>query len=201
MLSNLLAVAVSGSVIEAVAVVLAIAYLILAIRQNLFCWYAAFASSLIYLWIFFDARLYMESVLQIFYAAMAIFGWYQWRYGGSEHEGVRISIWQPVRHAIVIVSVLVVSAIFGWALTSTDAAFPYLDSFTTISAIVTTYMVARKVLENWIYWFVIDGLSVYLYVARELYLTAGLFLLYLVLVVLGFRAWLRDWRAQPASVP
>ncbi|MGI9258789.1 MAG: nicotinamide riboside transporter PnuC [Gammaproteobacteria bacterium] len=201
MLDNLLAVAAAVSVVEAVAVVLAIAYLVLAIRQDLLCWYAAFVSSLIYLWIFFDARLYMESALQVFYAGMAIFGWYQWRYGGSKHEGVRISVWQPVRHVIVIGGVLILSVVFGWALSSTDAAFPYLDSFTTISAIVTTYMVARKVLENWIYWFVIDGLSIYLYVARELYLTAGLFLFYLVLVVLGFRTWLKDWRAQPASVP
>ena len=201
MLDNLLALAAAVSVIEAVAVVLAIAYLVLAIRQNLLCWYAAFASSAIYLWIFFDARLYMESALQVFYAAMAIFGWYQWRYGGSKHEGVRISVWQPVRHVTVIASVLVLSVIFGWVLSSTDAAFPYLDSFTTISAIVTTYMVARKVLENWIYWFLIDGLSVYLYTARELYLTAGLFVFYLVLVVLAFRAWLRDWRAQVAAVP
>ncbi|MGI9257775.1 MAG: nicotinamide mononucleotide transporter, partial [Gammaproteobacteria bacterium] len=82
MLDNLLAVAAAVSVIEGVAVVLAIAYLVLAIRQDLLCWYAAFASSLIYLWIFFDARLYMESALQVFYAGMAIFGWYQWRYGG-----------------------------------------------------------------------------------------------------------------------
>ncbi len=201
MLDSLVAAAAAVSITEAVAVVLAIAYLVLAIRQNLSCWYAAFVSSLIYLWIFFDARLYMESALQIFYAAMAIYGWYQWRFGGSEHEGVRIVVWQPLRHAIVIAGVLTLSAVFGWALSSTDAVFPYLDSFTTVSAIVTTYMVARKVLENWIYWFVIDSLSVYLYIARELYLTAGLFLLYLGLVVLGFRAWLKDWRAQQASVP
>jgi len=201
LLENLFAAAAAVSVVEAVAVVLAIAYLVLAIRQNLSCWYAAFSSSLIYLWVFFDARLYMESALQIFYAAMAIYGWYQWRYGGSEHEGVRIVVWRPLRHAIVIVCVLVLSAVFGWALSATDAAFPYLDSFTTISAIATTYMVARKVLENWIYWFVIDSLSAYLYIARELYLTAALFLLYLVLVVWGFRAWLKDWRVQRASVP
>ncbi len=201
MLDKLVAASVALSLIEAVAVLLAIVYLVLAIRQNLSCWYAAFASSLLYLWIFFDARLYMESVLQIFYAAMAIYGWYQWRFGGGEREGVHIVVWQPYRHATVIIGVVILSAAVGRALSSTNAAFPYLDSFTTISAIVTTYMVARKVLENWIYWFVIDSLSVYLYAARELYLTAALFLFYLVLVVWGFRAWLRDLRAQQAIVP
>jgi nicotinamide mononucleotide transporter len=187
------------SAIEAAAVALAIAYLVLAIRQILACWYAAFASSLIYLWIFFDARLYMESALQIFYAAMAVYGWYQWRYGGAEHAGIPISIWRPGQHARAIAGVLVLAAASGWMLTSTDAAFPYLDSFTTIAAIVATWMVAKKVLENWIYWFVIDGVSVYLYTARDLYLTAGLFLLYLVLVVVGFRAWLNDWRTRGAA--
>lgn len=185
--------------LEPLAAVLAIVYLVLAIRQILACWYAAFVSSLIYLWIFFDARLYMETALQIFYAAMAVYGWYQWRYGGAGHAGVRISVWRPRQHAMAITGVLVFAAAFGWMLTSTDAAFPYLDSFTTVAAIVTTWMVARKVLENWIYWFVIDSVSVYLYTARDLYLTAGLFLLYLVLVVIGFRAWLEDWRAQEAA--
>ena len=170
-----------------------------AIRQQLACWYAWFASSLFYLWIFFDAQLYMQSLLQIFYAAMAIYGWYQWRYGGAEHAGVRIGVWRPAQHAIVVVSVLIVAIILGWVLSSTNAAMPYLDSFTTVAAIVTTYMVARKVLENWVYWFVIDSVSVYLYITRELYLTAGLFLIYLVLVVIGFRAWLSDWCGQEAT--
>ena len=76
----------------------------------------------------------------------------------------------------------------------TDAAFPYADSFTTVAAIVTTYMVARKVLENWVYWFVIDSVSVYLYASRGLYLTTLLFLSYLVLIVIGFRTWLREYR-------
>jgi nicotinamide mononucleotide transporter len=78
----------------------------------------------------------------------------------------------------------------------TDAAFPFVDSFTTVAAIVTTFMVARKVLENWIYWFVIDGISVFVYVARGLELTAALFVVYLVLIVVGFRRWWLDWHAQ-----
>jgi nicotinamide mononucleotide transporter len=84
-------------------------------------------------------------------------------------------------------------------MTATDAVFPYLDSFTTVAAVVTTYMVARKVLENWVYWFVIDSVAIYLYIARELYLTSALFIVYLVLVVAGFRRWRREWRAEAAA--
>jgi len=82
----------------------------------------------------------------------------------------------------------------------TDAAFPFLDSFTTIAAVVATYMVANKILENWVYWFVIDGISVYLYQARELYVTSLLFVLYLVLIFIGFHRWWFDWRGQDAPI-
>ena len=187
------------SVAEALAVLLAIAYLILVIRPSILCWAMALASVLIYLVIFFNARLYMESILQTFYAAMAVYGWYQWKYGGVGHQGLHITTWRPHRHAIVVVGILVSTMAFGWAFSATDAAFPYLDSFTTVAAVVTTYMVTRKVLENWAYWFVIDGLSVYLYVSRELYLTAGLFVLYLVMIVIGFRCWWRDWRTETSA--
>jgi len=186
------------SVAELVAVVLAVAYLLLAIRQNIWCWAAALCSSEIYLWLFFDARLYMESALQIFYVAMAVYGWYQWKRGGDDGRGLHIVTWRIRTHALVIGGVLILSAGVGWAMTATDAVFPYLDSFTTVAAVVTTYMVTRKVLENWVYWFVIDSVAIYLYIARELYLTSALFVVYLMLVVVGFHRWRCDWRAETA---
>lgn len=187
--------------LEAAAVALAVAYLLLVIRQNIWCWAAALVSVLLSLVIFFDARLYMESALQLFYAAMAVYGWQQWRGGGADQRGVQIGVWSLRRHAAALGLILVLSAGVGaWLAHRTDAAFPYLDSFTSVAAIVTTYMVAKKVLENWFYWFVIDGLSVFIYAARELYLYAALFAFYLVLIVIGFRQWLGDFRSQrPAS--
>lgn len=181
---------------EAAGVVLAIAYLVLAIRQNILCWVAAFASSLLYLVVFFGARLYMESALQIFYAAMAVYGYLQWKYGGAAHAGVRISTWSARQHSLALAVIAIASGSIGWIMSRTDAAFPFVDSFTTVAAIVTTFMVARKVLENWLYWFVIDGISVIIYIARGLELTAALFIVYLVLIVVGFRRWWLDWRAQ-----
>lgn len=184
------------SVAEAAGVLLAIAYLVLAIRQNILCWAAAFASSLILMAVFYSALLYMESALQIFYAAMAVYGWFQWRFAGDDGAGARIHTWRIVRHVQVVGGVAATALLVGWIMSGTDAAFPYADAFTTVAAIVTTFMVARKVLENWIYWFVIDSISVYLYVARELYLTAGLFVFYLVLIVIGYRRWRRDYLAD-----
>ena len=183
------------SIAEAAGVVLAVAYLVLAIRQNMLCWAAASMSSLIYMVVFYSALLYMESALQIFYAAMAVYGWYQWRYAGDDGAGVRIHTWTITRHVQVIAGIAVTAVLAGWIMSKTDAAFPYADALTTVAAIVTTFMVARKVLENWAYWFVIDSISVYLYVARELYLTALLFVFYLVLIVIGYRRWRRDYLA------
>ena len=186
------------SIAEASAVAFAVAYLVLAIRQNVLCWLAAFASSLIYLAVFYTARLYMESALQIFYAAMAVYGYWQWTRGGTSASGLRITIWSRRQHAIALALIFAVSLSSGYLMSRTEAAFPYVDSFTTVAAIVTTYMVARKVLENWLYWFVIDSVSVYVYIERGLALTALLFVVYLVLIVVGWRRWWLAWRASAA---
>ena len=188
------------SLLEGASVAFAVAYLVLVIRQNILCWPAALISVLLSLVLFYEVSLYMESALQIFYAGMAVYGWQQWRRGGADNKGVRIRTWPLRVHAVVLALIVALSAAFGWFLSGTDAAFPYLDSFTTVAAVVTTYMVAKKVLENWIYWFVIDSVSVYLYAARELPLYAALFVFYLVLIVIGFRQWLADWR-KPEPVP
>ena len=98
-----------------------------------------------------------------------------------------------------LAGVLALSAVSGaWLTASTAAALPYLDSFIAWGSILTTWMVARKILENWLYWFVIDSLSIYVYLSRGLLLTAALFGVYLVLVVIGLRTWRRRLRESPA---
>ncbi|GAB3286934.1 nicotinamide riboside transporter PnuC [Parahaliea aestuarii] len=196
-LANALA-AMSGW--ELIAVVLGVAYLLLAVRESLWCWYAAFVGTAISLYLFWQVGLVMESALQIYYLAMAVYGWWQWQQssgGVSDEAGQRpISRWTLRQHTVAISAVLALSAISGNLLTAyTNAAMPYLDSFTTWGAILTTWMVARKVLENWIYWLVIDGASIYLYIDRELYLFSALFAVYLVIVVAGFWQWLHHYRA------
>jgi nicotinamide mononucleotide transporter len=188
------------SPLEAAGVVLSVLYLVLAIRESLWCWPAAFVSSALTIVVMFGARLYSEAALNVFYAAMAVYGWYQWRYGGLKlgASTLPIGVWPLRTHALAIGGSVALSAGLGWVMSRyTNAAHPYLDAFVTISSVVTTYMVARKILENWLYWLVVDSLSLYLYWQRELYLYVALFALYLVLVVLGFIRWRRDWRAQP----
>jgi nicotinamide mononucleotide transporter len=188
---------------EALAVVLAIAYLLLAAREHAACWVCAFVSTAIYTALFWNVSLLMESALNVYYMAMAVYGWRQWRHGGTDGGELAISTWRARRHLCVIGAVVLLAAVSGAALSAyTSASWPYLDSFTTWGAVVTTFMVTRKILEHWIYWFVLDAISIPLYLDRGLHLTAALFAVYLVLVVIGFLAWWRQYTAgRHAALP
>lgn len=185
---------------ETVAVALAIAYLLLAIRQNIWCWLCAAISSAIYVYLFFDTRLYMESALNGFYFLMAVYGWYAWHSGSADSSGLPVCVW-PIRvHGIAIVSIAALAGISGFLLQRfTDAALPYIDSLISFAAVWTTFLVARKVLENWWYWLAIDAASVAIYWSRDLQLTALLFVIYLVLIPFGLWNWRRSYREQGRS--
>ena len=183
------------SVAEVIAVIMAIGYLLLAIRENIWCWFCAGLSTAIYIGLFIDARLYMESALNVFYFAMAVYGWYVWRTGRKDGHEKAVVVWTLRSHALAIGAIIAASAVSGYVLdTRTDAAFPYIDSLTTWSAIWATFLVARKVLENWWYWLVIDAASVFIYWSRDLELTAALFVLYVVMIPFGIVSWTRSWR-------
>lgn len=181
---------------EAAAVLLGIAYLLLAMRESLWCWYAAFASTAIFLLLFWQVNLLMESALQVYYLGMAVYGWWQWQRGSAGREELAISRWGARQHLLGVGAVLAVSVLSGSLLQQySEAALPFIDSFTTWGSVLTTWMVARKILENWLYWLVIDSASIYLYLDRELYLTALLFAAYLIIAVFGYRKWLLHYRA------
>ncbi len=180
--------AMSWSWLETVAVLAAVLYLLLAIRQNILCWLFALLSTAIYVVLFIDARLYMESVLNVFYFGMAMYGWYSWRQGGANDLAVTT---RPASfHAIAVLALAVGALANGWLLARyTDAAFPYVDSMTTWAALWATWLVARKIFENWWYWLAIDSVSVLIYWSRGLELTALLFVVYVAMIPFGIVAW------------
>lgn len=203
------------SVWEWIAVVLALAYIWLAVQESLWCWPAAFFSTLIYAVLFFDVNLYMESLLNLYYLLMAIYGFYQWRQKPqtdlassriqtkseiqvqSSHQTKPVITWSLNFHLLLIVTVSSLVLISGLVLeTYTNQDFAYIDSFTTWFAVVTTYMVAQKVLENWLYWIVIDGVSIYLYLQKGFAMTALLFMLYILMAVIGWKKWRAHYQQQ-----
>ncbi len=186
---------------EITAVLFAVLYLVLAIRQNIWCWLCAMVSTAIYVWLFIDAKLYMESVLNIFYFIMAVYGWFVWHSGDSDERALSVSVWSAVTHFTAVLMIVILTAISGYALTNyTDAAYPYIDSATTFAAIWATFLVARKVLENWWYWLVIDTVSVLIYWSRGLELTALLFVVYVVMIPFGLVSWTRSYRKSQSFV-
>lgn len=182
---------------EATAAALGLAYLLLAVRRSLLCWSCAFLSTAIYLVLFARAALYMQSLLQVFYLAMAIYGFLEWRKGRTESGDIAIRSWTVRAHLLAAALVAGATLLNGWFLVrATDAVAPYLDSFVTWGSVVTTWMVARRVIENWLYWIVVDGLAAYLYFTQGLLVTTLLFVIYLGIVVRGYIAWRREQTQQ-----
>ena len=185
---------------EAVAVVFAIAYLLLAVKENILCWLFALLSTAIYTILFWDVSLLMESALNVYYMAMAVYGWQQWTRGGSNGGGKHALAIRPMsgkQHVVVIAAIAILSLVSGYLLGEhSSAVWPYVDSFTTWASVITTYLVARKYLENWLYWIVIDTVSIPLYLDRGLNLTALLFVAYVVIAVIGYFKWRDHFRAN-----
>ncbi|QYJ87632.1 nicotinamide riboside transporter PnuC [Shewanella mesophila] len=182
---------------EAVAVILAIAYLWLAMRGSVWCWAAALFSTAIYTMLFWEVSLLMESVLNVYYMLMAVYGYWLWTRGGGDDNGVEVVSWSLPRHCVLIGVTAAISAIVGHLMaTYTTASYPYLDAATSCFAVVTTYLVAKKVLENWLYWVVIDFVSIYLYLNKGLMLTSMLFILYVGMAIGGYFLWRTSMRTQ-----
>lgn len=185
------------SVLELIAVLAALAYLGLAIRQNIACWFFAAVSTAIYIALYFSAKLYMEAVLNGYYLVMAGYGWTVWTSGRRDGEQLPVVVWPLKRHAVAIGSIVLLSFANGYLLHRyTDAVFPYIDSLTTWFAIWATFLMARKVLENWWYWLLIDIASVVIFWSRGLQLTSLLFVVYVVMIPFGLLAWTRSMREQ-----
>jgi nicotinamide mononucleotide transporter len=193
----LLSLLASLSIWEGCAVILATAYLLLAVRENILCWYCALLSTAIFTFLFWDVSLLMESALNVYYMMMAVYGWYQWKYGGNKKSRLTIRRLTIKQNGLIIIFILIMSLLSGYFLDEhTHAVWPYIDSFTTWASVITTFMVAKKILENWLYWLVIDSISIPLYIDRGLHLTAILFMMYIVIVIFGFISWRKRFTQQ-----
>lgn len=182
---------------EVIAVLAAVAYLAFAIRQQIVCWIFAAISTAIYIGLFIEAKLYMESMLNLFYLVMAGYGWYVWSSGRDDGHDRPVVIWPRNTHLTAIAVLVILSAASGYLLSkNSDAAFPYIDSLTTWFAIWATFLVARKVLENWWYWLLIDIASIFIYWTRDLELTALLFVIYVIMIPFGLMSWTKSMREQ-----
>ncbi len=182
------------SVIETTAVLFSIIYVVLATKQNIWCWAFAAISVILYIYICLNARLFAETGLQAFYLFMAAYGYYNWNKSDAELD---VEQWSVSKHLLLILFGAIAVFFIGFYFsTYTNAKMPIVDSFTTVFSIIATYMITKKVLENWLYWIVIDIVSIYLYFSRDLHLTSLLFMLYTIIAIFGYFAWLKKMKTD-----
>jgi nicotinamide mononucleotide transporter len=203
--------AFGSNVLEIIAAVLALLYLVLAMYRSMWCWVCAFISSAIYVVLMAKQALPMDAVLNIYYVAMAVYGYLSWTSGKQDDGEMKIVVWAYRQHFIAVGAILVLSSVSSFVLQQLApwlaemslklglgyvqlVRSPWLDSFVTWSSVVTTWMVARRVLENWLYWIVVDGVAAYLYWTRDLKYTSGLFIIYVGMVIYGYFQWRRQLR-------
>lgn len=174
---------------EVVAVILGIGYIVLAAKESLWSWPFAFFSTLIYTIIFWEGALVSSSLLNFYYMVMAIYGFILWK-GEGEDKRLKISTWSLTRHIGVIIFGISSSLLLGYLLSIyTEAKFVYLDAFVMVFSIITTWMLAKKVLSNWLYWIVIDTAAIVLYWQSGYIVTILLFMIYIVLAVYAYIRW------------
>ncbi len=192
--------------LELIAMLLSIAYVMLAAKGSLWCWPAAFISTALYTVIFYDVLLLMDSALNAYYLLMAVYGYWQWSKttNKSQTSTVELSIvsWQLSWHVKVCFALTVLALGLGYLMASyTPAHFPYLDTFTTVYAVFATYLVAQRVLENWLYWIVIDFVSIYLYIEKGLIPTTVLFVVFVVVAGYGYHKWSKLYQQSSIDLP
>ena len=177
------------SVIESVAVFFSILYVILATQESIWCWGAAVIRVSLYIYICFFAQLSAETGLQVFYLLMAFYGYYIWN---KKEQSLQISEWSIGKHFFIITIGAILTFLLGFYTSIyTSAKMPIIDSFTTIFSVFATYMVVKKILGNWLYWIVIDIVSIYLYYSRDLHLTSLLFIAYTIIAISGYLSWIK----------
>jgi len=182
------------STVEFWAVITSIAYAWLASRNNIWCWLFGIVSPVLTMYaLYFYFNLYAEVILQFYYIAMAFYGFYSWKFGGVNHKEKPIENWALKKHILVIFAGLILAFTLGYILKNyTQASSTYIDSFTTIFAVIATYMTAKRILENWIYWIIIDTVSVFLYAGRGGYFFSLLFITYTIIAIYSFYNWKRQ---------
>lgn len=186
--------------LEIVAAVIGATSVWLSVRQNIWSWPTAIINVVLYFFVFHRAKLYADMGLQVVYAVLSVYGWYQWLYGGAGHTTLQVS---RTRRAVglVLAAIAVGGALLLGTLLhrGTDASLPFLDSLLTSTSLVAQWMMTRKLLESWAVWIGVDVLYVGMFIYKELYVTSVLYAVFLALAIRGWHEWKRSLEARMAA--
>lgn len=190
---------ISVNWVEILAALVSVTYVILTIKQIIWLWLFGILSAILYAWVYGHSGFYAGMALQGYYAIISVYGWFHWSARANE-EGANGGI-PVIRVSRRLLFILIAVWLFLWLFIGfmlnkyTDSTIPFWDAFTASGSIVATWMLARKILEQWLFWIFIDLVSIGLYVWQELYPTTVLFLVYIFMAIVGYRQWRKAWKA------
>lgn len=177
--------------IEIVGALLSLIYLYLSIKQNISLWIFGFFASAFYIVVFFQSKFYADMSLQFYYLGVSVYGWINWKYGthqsGKELPATRTT--KSMTFQLSLASVLIYLIYYIILAKFTDSTIPIADSMVGMLSVIGTWMLARKLIENWLVWIIADGLATGLFFYKELYITAILFIIYTAMAAVGYWQW------------
>ena len=183
--------------IEVLATIFGFICVWLTIKQNIWCWPAGLVQVSLYIFVFYQARLYSDMGLHVIYVFMQFFGWYYWMYGGEDRGKAKVTRLSPRARAAWSTTALVGTALLGFFMHNyTNADLPYWDAATTVLSLIAQWLMAKKILESFMIWITVDVLCVGIYSVKELYPTTGLYLAFLVMATMGYLEWRKSWLQQ-----
>lgn len=198
MIEAILAEAAALSWVDWVVAITALIYVVLAAREQAWCWFWGIISCSLWAYAsfaFYD--LYLDALLQLFYVAMGFIGLYQWKYGGQAGQGLPVSRLSARQHLYILAGGTVATLLFGYFFDEyTPAAATYWDAFTTVFSVIATLILVRKVLDNWAYWIVTDLVYVGLYFSRGAYLFSLVMLVYIVIAAFALVSWTKQYHSD-----
>ncbi len=182
---------------EIIAVILGLISVFLTTRQNVWCYPLGIVSVFVYIFIFYDVKLYADMGLQVFFIVLQVYGWYEWLYGGEQKTELKVSWGTKTIYGMTLLFVFLATTLLGSVLYRlTDASLPYIDSFLAVLSMAAQWMMAKKYVENWILWTIVNIGSIAMYGMKGLYLTMFLYSVYLVLGIIGFFEWKKSFRIE-----
>lgn len=190
------------SILEWIAAIAGAVSVYLSARENIWSWPTGIVNVGLYIIVFERTGLYSDMGLQVVFLILSIYGWHQWLYGGKNRTELTVSR-ASLRDWLVSIPIAIIFWIILAHVTESlpGVALPYLDSGLATLSLVAQWMMTRKLLENWVLWIIVDIVYVPMYVYKHLPVTAALYVGFLVLAVMGLRAWWRSYRQQPAGEP
>jgi nicotinamide mononucleotide transporter len=189
------------SIIEIVATLTGLISVYLTVKQKILSWPVGIVSVIAFALLFFEIKLYADMALQGFYLITGFIGWYMWKFGGEQKTELKVSTMTNMQRFQIAFVVVPIVYLIGWILrTYTDASLPFIDSLAAALSIVAQLLLMKKYLENWMIWITVDVISVGMYIFKGVYLTAGLYAVFLILAIAGLVEWYGSWKSYEKNI-